>query len=575
MKKISLLILTFLLASCSDTNEPKAVSVKLNENDAGDDLKLLRKDFQEQVLNPYPDVFVVVGFGLANSILIKGDKEDIIIDTMGGIETAERVIKEFNEVSENTKKTVIYTHFHADHTLGARAFTSNFDVTNVVSHRTTIQEIENFFGIKRDIIGPRSLKMFNSILKDADQGITNGIGIKLEAGRDQPGYVKPTMVFDEKMSLEIGGNKVDLYHAPGETDDQIFIWFEEGKVLFPGDNIYKAFPNIYTIRGTTYRSFRSWYQSIEKMMALEPEILVPSHGIPIEGAANVMNILTLYRDAIKYVHDQTMRNLNNGLSPLQAARAVELPESLKSDPHLYELYGTVEWSSRNLFNGYFGWFDGNPTNLFPKDSVERANKLINLISLDKLSAELTQSVASGDHQWTLYLTDIFINSGNSSQEIVDVRSRALDALGDQSYNPNARSYYKSSYAELAGELNSSSFIDEDNEIQDSALAELSPIMFLDVASIRLDPAKVDLQDLNTTMYLSDLDEYWHLLINNNVFSYKFVNDVDSPDIIFESIIFKKLMTSNIEPITGILLSNRNATGENKRNFLEFVANFRE
>ena len=346
-------------------------------------------------------------------------------------------------------------------------------------------------------------------------------------------------------------------------------------MLFPGDNIYKAFPNIYTIRGTTYRSFRSWYQSIEKMMALEPEILVPSHGIPIEGAANVMNILTLYRDAIKYVHDQTMRNLNNGLSPLQAARAVELPESLKSDPHLYELYGTVEWSSRNLFNGYFGWFDGNPTNLFPKDSVERATKLINLISLDKLSAELTQSVASGDHQWTLYLTDILINSGNSSQEIVDVRSRALDALGDQSYNPNARSYYKSSYAELAGELNSSSFIDEDNEIQDSALAELSPIMFLDVASIRLDPAKVDLQDLNTTMYLSDLDEYWHLRINNNVFSYKVVNNVDSPDIIFESIIFKKLMTSNIEPITGILLSNRNATGENKRNFLEFVANFRE
>ena len=77
------------------------------------------------------------------------------------------------------------------------------------------------------------------------------------------------------------------------------------------------------------------------------------------------------------------------------------------------------------------------------------------------------------------------------------------------------------------------------------------------------------------MYLSDLDEYWHLRINNNVFSYKVVNDVDSPDIIFESIIFKKLMTSNIEPITGILLSNRNATGENKRNFLEFVANFRE
>ena len=68
---------------------------------------------------------------------------------------------------------------------------------------------------------------------------------------------------------------------------------------------------------------------LKKMMALEPEVFVPSHGVPIVGAENVKTILSTYRDAIKYVHDQTMRNINNGLSPLDSARAVRLPDLLK------------------------------------------------------------------------------------------------------------------------------------------------------------------------------------------------------------------------------------------------------
>ena len=575
MRILNVTLLICLLVACSDHSDQIEDSIKLKDVDAGEDLQLLRKDFQEQVLNPHPDVYVVVGYGLANSILIKGKDEDLIIDTMGGIETAERIIEEFEKVSSNTKKTIAYTHFHADHILGAQAFTEKYDVDKIISHRSTIEEVEKFFGIKRDVIGPRSLKMFNSILKEEDKGISNGIGIKLEAGRDKPGYVKPNTLFDKTLTLNVGGNKIDFYHAPGETDDQIFVWYEKGKVLFPGDNIYKAFPNIYTIRGTSYRSFRSWYKSLEKMMALEPEVLVPSHGVPIVGAENVKTILSTYRDAIKYVHDQTMRNINNGLSPLDSARAVRLPDSLKSDPHLFELYGTVEWSARNLFNGYFGWFDGNPTNLFPNDDASTATRLLELISPEKLNRELLDSVAKKDHQWTLYVTDILINSGNETDEIRKFRSQALNELGDQAYNPNARSYYKSSYAELAGELNSDSFIDEDNEMEDSVLSELSIIMFFDTAAIRLDPSKVDGKELRTVAHLTDLDEYWELTLKNNVFTYRIIGETKAPDIVLSSLTLKQLMTGNINPITGVLLSNQNATGENKRGFLEFVSNFRE
>ena len=128
MRIINVTLLICLLVACSDQSDQIENSIKLKDVDAGEDLQLLRKDFQEQVLNPHPDVYVVVGYGLANSILLKGKDEDLIIDTMGGIETAERIIEEFEKVSSNTKKTIAYTHFHADHILGAQAFTEKYDI---------------------------------------------------------------------------------------------------------------------------------------------------------------------------------------------------------------------------------------------------------------------------------------------------------------------------------------------------------------------------------------------------------------------------------------------------------------
>ena len=112
-------------------------------------------------------------------------------------------------------------------------------------------------------------------------------------------------------------------------------------------------------------------------------------------------------------------------------------------------------------------------------------------------------------------------------------------------------------------------------MEDSVLSELSIIMFFDTAAIRLDPSKVDGKELRTVAHLTDLDEYWELTLKNNVFTYRVIGEITAPDIVLSSLTLKQLMTGNINPITGILLSNQNATGENKRGFLEFVSNFRE
>ena len=575
LKKYSLLLIILLSSCADDTNNSEQKSDGLGSPNQNNDLKFLAQDFREQIHMPHENIKVAVGYGLANSILVMGNSESLVVDTMGGIETASRVITDLNIPSDKPVTTLAYTHFHADHTLGAQAFVDQFSIENVISHETTVAEIRDFFGIKRDLISKRSLKMFGSILQEKDKTSSNGIGIKLETGIDTPGYIKPTITFSDFYSYDLDGLEIQFFHAPGETDDQLFVWIPKYKALIPGDNIYKAFPNIYTIRGTTYRSFKSWYTSLEKMMALEPEILIPSHGTPINGKEEILRVLSNYRDAIKYVHDQMMRNLNSGSSPLEAARKIKLPENLAQDPHLFELYGTIEWSARNLFNGYFGWFDGNPTNLYPFTKEEYGEKLLRLIPEKQLISELDKALAEEDSQWALYISDLLIDSGKGNELILAKKAEALKNLGDSAYNPNAVSFYRSTYAELTNSTSDKTFITADSQIEPNLLEQLDVLMFLETMAIRLDPSKV--AGIADTKYVkfTDLDEVWKLRLENSVFTYEQVSSMVEHDIEMSSLTFKSLVTGTINPITGILLTNNNAKGPNKRGFLELLSNFQE
>ena len=576
MLKKYLLLLIILLSACADnTNNSEQKSEELGAPNQNDDLKYLAQDFREKIYTPHENIKVAVGYGLANSILVLGNTQSLVVDTMGGIETANRVIDDLDIPSNKPVTTLAYTHFHADHTLGAQAFVDQFSIENVISHETTIAEIRDFFGIKRDLISERSLKMFGSILQEKDKTTSSGIGIKLETGIDTPGYIKPTITFSDFYSHDLDGLEIQFFHAPGETDDQLFVWIPKYKALMPGDNIYKAFPNIYTIRGTTYRSFKSWYTSLEKMMALEPEILIPSHGTPINGKEEISRVLSNYRDAIKYVHDQMMRNLNSGYSPLEAARKIKLPENLARDPHLFELYGTIEWSARNLFNGYFGWFDGNPTNLYPFTKEEYSEKLLTLIPEEQLIFELDKALAEEDSQWALYISDLLIDSGKGNEQILAKKAAALKNLGDSAYNPNAVSFYRSTYAELTNSTSDKVFITGDSQIEPKLLGELDVLMFLETMAIRLDPSKVaGIADAKYVKF-TDLDEVWKLRLENSVFTYEKVSSKVEHDIEMSSLTFKSLVTGTINPITGILLTNNNAKGPNKRGFLELLSNFQE
>jgi len=444
MKNYLYLLLISLLISCS-----KEIEVETSLPSTPEDLKKHTAEFKKEVIEVTDGVHMAIGFALANAMMVEGEDSNIIIDTTGTVETAREVKEIFQSINPNPISAIIYTHNHGDHVYGASVFAEESD-PEIYAHSSTEKYISRVIGILRPIISSRSGKMFGNVLPN-EHVENNGIGPFLEIGKDgrTPGLLYPTKVFEEQLEFEVSGIKVVLYHAPGETNDQLFVWLPEKKALFPGDNFYKTFPNLYTIRGTPYRDLAGWVSSLDKMRYLEPEHLIPSHTRPISGKQEIYEKLTTYRDGIQYVHDQTIRMMNQGMGPDEIAEKISLPKHLGDSPFLKEFYGSPEWSARNVFSGYLGWFDGNPSTLKPLPKAEEANNLISIAGgWDNLFKIAEESFKSENYQWALQLTDYLLLSKPDNKESIVLRMSCLKALGEKESNPNSRYYYLSSAALL-------------------------------------------------------------------------------------------------------------------------------
>ena len=444
MKFFLLTPLFLLIFSCSETTP-----IEASDSPTPDDLIEHTAEFKKEVIEVTNGVHVAIGYALANAILVEGENSNIIIDTTGTIETAREVKALFDEINSNPIEAIIYTHNHGDHTYGATVFAEDSD-PEIYAHDSTEEYLSRVIGIIRPIISARTNRMFGNSLPKSEVE-NNGIGPFLEIGRDgrQPGLLYPTKTFSDKIKFEVGGVKVELFHAPGETNDQLFVWLPDKKALFPGDNFYKTFPNLYTIRGTPYRDLVGWVNSIDMMRYLQPEFLIPSHTRPLAGKDNINKILTTYRDGIQFVHDQTVRLMNLGLGPDDIAEILVLPKHLRDSPFLKEFYGSPGWSAKNVFSGYLGWFNGNPSSLKPLLQMVEADNFIKLAgNWDSLFTTAEEAYLNGEFQWSLQLTDYLLKSKPSETKARLLRQSSLIALGNKENNPNSRYYYLSSAAEL-------------------------------------------------------------------------------------------------------------------------------
>ncbi len=411
------------------------------------------KEFEQDIIRVSESVYTAVGYGLSPVSMIVGDDGLVIVDTGLDPAAGKAVMAAFRKITNLPVKAIIFTHGHGDHTGGARAFME--DGTQVWAREPFNVEDGQFAeaGLKA-VYQTRGFRQFGVLVPE--DGIEHvGIGARYFPAPDPNAGeaskpVSPTHTFrDAGTSLDIAGLKLELVAASGETSDQLFVWFDEERVVFAGDNFYKSWPNLYAIRGTAYRDVNAWVKSLAAMLEKKPHHLVGGHTRPIVGEAQTTKVLTNYRDAVKYVFDKTVEGMEKGLTPDELVSYAKLPEKYQNLDYLRPYYGHPDWGVRSIFTGYLGWFDGNPTSLFPLAPKEKAVQMVQLAGGPQAMQEaMNKAKKAQQYQWALQLSDYLLQLSPNDRALLLTRADLLDARAQQVLNVTARNYYRSYAFEL-------------------------------------------------------------------------------------------------------------------------------
>lgn len=448
------LAMVFTLSACDKKDEKEATpdSAKTLMSIAA--IEKVTKDEAAPIWH-----YANINGNLPNITMIEGADGLIIVDTGLRMEDAKKTLGMIREQTDKLVKAIVYTHHHPDHINGAAAFIEdqNPDDVLIIGAHNLNAEARDENSVTGRIMGFRAMYMYGSLLDPEGDGKNFQVGVGGKVIPGSNGFIPVNTPFTGSTDITVSGIKMHLFQTGGEAASHIAVYLPDFSVMLSGDELQgPTYPNLHSLRGTKPRDANNWINALDKMLDFHPKSLVPGHGPVIEGAAEIDEILTIYRDAIQWTHDQAVRLINMGYTQEELAEALPaLPASLQLEPYTTEYYGTVKHSVRNYFTGYISWFDGDAATLDPTPRIERSVRYVALMGgRDKVMAEAELAKTNGDAQWAAELTTHLIRIKNDDSQARSLKAWAFRQLSDKTVNTNWKGFYLTGAMELEGNLDS-------------------------------------------------------------------------------------------------------------------------
>jgi glyoxylase-like metal-dependent hydrolase (beta-lactamase superfamily II) len=338
--------------------------------------------------------------GLSNSYLLTTTEGRVIVNTGMGFEGPVHRAN-FDAVDSSPVRYIIFTQGHVDH-VGGLDSVRDPDTTVVAQANWTAWRDDN------DRLIPyrasRSAFAFKDTLATGIHAIQQRLGTKRLAGQSVPVV---DLDFEDTLTLELGDRRMELISVPGgETTDSLVIWLADERICLSGNTfgpIFGHVPNLVTMRGDRYRDALTAIASVERVRELQPELLVTGHFGPIAGAERINAELTRLRNAIEYIHDQTVDGMNAGKDVQTLMEEITLPVE-------YEVgqgYGKVAWDVRAIWENYSGWFHHrSTTELYPVGFDSVAAEVVELAGADALVAKARAHLGAGRPVQAIHLAEL-------------------------------------------------------------------------------------------------------------------------------------------------------------------------
>jgi alkyl sulfatase BDS1-like metallo-beta-lactamase superfamily hydrolase len=362
-----------------------------------------------------PGIYQVRGLDLSNLTVVEGERGILVIDPLVSAETAAAALGLYRRHRGNRPVTgLLYTHSHADHFGGARGVLSPEDVE---SGRVPILAPEGFteHAISENVhagtaMARRAGYMYGAALDRGPRGQV-GAGLGQTASTGSFGLVPPTVTISATGQEEgVDGIRMVFQMAPGsEAPAEMHLYLPEQRALCVAENATHVLHNVLTLRGAVVRDPHAWAGYLTEaidMFGGDLEVVFASHHWPTWGRERAVEFLALQRDLYAYLHDQTLRLLNQGLTPAEIAEELVLPPALQNAWHARGYYGSVSHNVKAVYQRYMGWYDGNPAHLWPHPPVEAGRRYVEFMGgADAVVAKARESFAAGDFRWVAEVLD--------------------------------------------------------------------------------------------------------------------------------------------------------------------------
>ncbi|MDZ4372081.1 MAG: alkyl sulfatase dimerization domain-containing protein [Phenylobacterium sp.] len=473
-----------------------------------------------------PGIWQVRGFDLANATFIAGKTGWIVIDPLTSAEAARAALDLANEkLGARPVVALIYTHSHADHFAGARGMVDQADVdagkVQVIAPEGFLEHAVSENVIAGPAMSRRASYQFGTFLPKGPAGLVNaGIGPGLSAGTQT--LIPPTLdIVRTGQALTIDGVRFEFQLTPGtEAPAEMNIWLPDLKTLCLAENANATMHNVLTPRGALVRDASEWARYLGESLRLyagKADVLFTSHAWPRYGRPVIADYIEKHRDAYKYLHDQTVRLMNDGLTGPEIANRIRLPEVLDREWYNRGYYGTMSFNSRAVYQRYMGWYDANPVNLAPLDPADGAGRDVAMMGGRAKVLEAAQAAYdAGDDRWAASLANRLVLSDALDAAARALLARVYDRQGASAESAIWRNMYLSGAQELrngvrAGPAQGASL---------DFIRNTPTPMLLDLFAVRLDPVKAGEGAATVDLTFPDRKETFRVRVKHAVLTYE-------------------------------------------------------
>ena len=404
-----------------------------------------------RVTNPMDAGLADFGGGIAlvasfsHVVALRGGDGLSLVDTSAPA-LARGVADSLRRWSTDPVDTIVYTHGHLDHVGGAPLFVSEARAAGrrlprVVAHAAVADRFHRY---------------------DATEGYNAWVNARqfrnqqLLGGRPERWTIEwawPDVSYADRLALDLGGRPAVLHHARGETDDHTWLWLPEERAICGGDFLTWVFPNAGNPQ-KVQRYPAEWARALRAMAALEPELFLPAHGLPIAGTGRITKVLTDAATALESLLEQTLAMMNEGAPLDEVLHTVRLPADLAGRPYLQPIYDEPEFVLRNIWRLYGGWWDGDPSSLKPARRTELAEEIAGLAGgADRLVGRALELSDAGEHRLACHLAELAAGAEPDSASVHSARAEVYRRRRRVETSLMARSIYGDAAgrsAEIAG-----------------------------------------------------------------------------------------------------------------------------